>query len=43
MKVALGPILYYWPKQTIETFYQAALDSSADIIYLGETVCSKRR
>ena len=43
MKVALGPVLYYWPKQTIETFYNEALNSSADIIYLGETVCSKRR
>lgn len=43
MKVALGPVLYYWPKQTIETFYQTALNSSTDIIYLGETVCSKRR
>nr|WP_113865813.1 U32 family peptidase [Brenneria salicis]NMN92791.1 collagenase-like PrtC family protease [Brenneria salicis ATCC 15712 = DSM 30166]RBP63769.1 collagenase-like PrtC family protease [Brenneria salicis ATCC 15712 = DSM 30166]RLM31053.1 U32 family peptidase [Brenneria salicis ATCC 15712 = DSM 30166] len=43
MKYALGAILYYWPKQDVETFYQAAMDSSADIIYLGETVCSKRR
>lgn len=43
MKVAIGPVLYYWPKQTIDTFYQQALNSRADIIYLGETVCSKRR
>ncbi|AUH02228.1 U32 family peptidase [Prodigiosinella confusarubida] len=43
MKYALGPILYYWPKADIEAFYQAAISSSADIIYLGETVCSKRR
>ncbi|MFC3394365.1 U32 family peptidase [Brenneria rubrifaciens] len=43
MKYALGPILYYWPKQDIETFYQAAINSRAEIIYLGETVCSKRR
>ncbi|PWC17957.1 U32 family peptidase [Brenneria roseae subsp. roseae] len=43
MKYALGAILYYWPKQDVETFYQAAMNSSADIIYLGETVCSKRR
>lgn len=43
MKYALGAILYYWPKQDVETFYQAAQQSSADIIYLGETVCSKRR
>lgn len=43
MKLSLGPLLYYWPKQTTEAFYQQALESDADIIYLGETVCSKRR
>ena len=43
MKHAIGPILYFWPKNHVETFYQQAADSEADIIYLGETVCSKRR
>ncbi len=43
MKFSLGPILYFWPKQTVEDFYQQAMASTADIIYLGETVCSKRR
>ncbi|MCL2898295.1 U32 family peptidase [Brenneria tiliae] len=43
MKYALGAILYYWPKDDIAAFYQAAAHSGADIIYLGETVCSKRR
>ncbi|WP_372880730.1 U32 family peptidase [Psychromonas sp.] len=43
MKLALGPLLYYWEKQKVEAFYQQALNSDADIIYLGETVCSKRR
>lgn len=43
MQYSLGPILYYWPKTDISAFYQAAVDSSADILYLGETVCSKRR
>lgn len=43
MKYALGPVLYYWPKIETEAFYQAAKDSDADIIYMGETVCTKRR
>ncbi|CNG31655.1 U32 family peptidase [Yersinia frederiksenii] len=43
MKYALGAVLYYWPKSDIETFYHAAANSSADIIYLGENVCTKRR
>lgn len=43
MKYALGPVLYYWPKTEIESFYQQAVKSSAEIIYLGESVCTKRR
>ena len=43
MKYSLGALLYCWPKAQIEDFYQAAMSSEADIIYLGENVCSKRR
>ncbi|MBB1580329.1 U32 family peptidase [Serratia sp. OS31] len=43
MKYALGPVLYYWPKTEIESFYQQAVKSSVEIIYLGESVCTKRR
>ena len=43
MKVSLGPILFFWPKQKVFDFYEKMLDTSVDTIYLGETVCSKRR
>ena len=43
MKYSLGPVLWYWPTERLSDFYQRAADSEADIIYLGETVCSKRR
>ena len=30
-------------EETLEDFYQQAAVSQADVIYLGEAVCSKRR
>lgn len=42
MKIALGPLLYYWPRNTIFRFYDSIARSAADIVYLGETVCSRR-
>ncbi|MDF1589727.1 MAG: U32 family peptidase [Gammaproteobacteria bacterium] len=43
MKLALGAIQYFWHRQTVEEFYQTHITSPIDIIYLGETVCAKRR
>ncbi len=43
MKLALGPLLYFWPRATVMNFYAAAADWPVDSVYLGETVCSKRR
>ncbi len=43
MKYSLGPVLWYWPTARLESFYTSAANSSADIVYLGESVCSKRR
>ena len=42
-KLALGPLLYYWPKDQVENFYHDVANTHVDIVYLGETVCSKRR
>lgn len=43
MQFSLGPVLYFWPKATMQAFYRQAADSAVDVVYLGETVCSKRR
>lgn len=43
MKLALGAIQYYWPRQTVLDFYQQMAELPLDIIYLGETVCAKRK
>ncbi|MES9863900.1 MAG: U32 family peptidase [Candidatus Thiodiazotropha sp. LLP2] len=42
-KLSLGPILYYWSRDDLYEFYEQAAEMPVDIIYLGETVCSKRR
>ncbi len=42
-RLALGPLLYYWPKPQVEDFYRRVAETPVDIVYLGETVCSKRR
>lgn len=43
MHINLGPLLFFWPRQQVEDFYQAALETPCQRIYLGETVCPKRR
>lgn len=42
MKLSLGPLQYYWPRQTTLDFYDSVAAMPVDIVYLGETVCSRR-
>jgi collagenase-like PrtC family protease len=42
MKIALGPLLYYWARNEVYDFYDAIARTPVDIVYLGETVCSRR-
>ena len=42
-RLSLGPVQYYWPYDDLKEFYRQVADSPVDVVYLGETVCSKRR
>jgi collagenase-like PrtC family protease len=43
MKLSLGPILYFWPRDQVLDFYKQVAEWPVDIVYLGEVICSKRR
>ncbi len=42
MKFALGPLQYYWSRIAVLQFYESACEWPVDLVYLGETVCSRR-
>ncbi len=44
MKISIGPVLFEWGKGALREFYQRmAFETAADVLYLGEVVCSKRQ
>jgi len=43
MRLSLGPIPWFWKRERVFDFYREAAGSPADIVCLGEAVCSKRR
>ena len=43
IRLSLGPIQFFWQKETLLEFYVSMLDAPVDTIYLGEVVCSRRQ
>lgn len=43
MKLSLGPLQYFWPRERTLAFYRDVAGWPLDVVYVGETVCSKRR
>ncbi len=41
--ISIAPVPYFWSKECYYEFYEKISQSSASIVYLGETICSKRR
>ncbi|HEX2009372.1 MAG TPA: U32 family peptidase [Roseateles sp.] len=42
MALSIGPVLYYWPRETLLHFYAEMAESAADSVVLGEVVCERR-
>lgn len=42
LQLTVGPVQYYWTRNTLTQFYADVADSPADTVVLGETVCSRR-
>ncbi len=40
--LSIGPLQYWWPRQTLMNFYAELADSPADTLVLGEVTCSRR-
>ncbi|MBL8288714.1 MAG: U32 family peptidase [Rubrivivax sp.] len=42
IELTVGPVLYWWPRETLLAFYAEVAESPARTVVLGEVVCSRR-
>ena len=42
VSITVGPVLYFWPRDSLMHFYADVAESAADTVVLGEVVCSRR-
>ena len=43
LRLSVGPLQYWWPRERVLDFYAELADSPVDTVVLGEVVCSRRR
>jgi collagenase-like PrtC family protease len=43
LALTVGPLLYFWPRESLLHFYAEVAESPAVTVVLGEIVCSRRR
>ncbi|MGE5093801.1 MAG: ubiquinone anaerobic biosynthesis protein UbiV [Betaproteobacteria bacterium] len=42
LRLTLGPLLYYWPRERVFEFYEQVAGWPVDTVHVGEAVCNKR-
>ncbi|HEY5642962.1 MAG TPA: U32 family peptidase [Woeseiaceae bacterium] len=43
LRLSLGPVQFHWSREQLIDFYGDIASTEVDVVYLGETSCSKRR
>ena len=43
MRISIAPNPWFWPREVTLAFYRDVASWPVDVVYVGETICSKRR